>query len=122
VEPEVAPPGSRAAGMLHPLSLEGVRQVALEYGVCIRPRAMRRIDCATGESEVIDLPCGNTRESKCPSCAKKRKRLREVQCLEGWHRPDEPGAKPIVNEDQVGLLLLRADYEVARAACLATAD
>jgi hypothetical protein len=119
---EQAPrPGSRAARMMHPLALDAVRQVALEYGVCIRPRAMRRIDTSTGRSEVIDLPCGNTRESKCPSCAKKRKRLREVQCLEGWHRSDEPGTRALVDADQVGLLILRGDYEFARAACLAEA-
>ena len=44
---------------------------------------MRRTDQATGLIEVIDLPCGATREDKCPACAKRAKRLRPVQIREG---------------------------------------
>ena len=95
--------------------------MAAEHGVCIRPVAMRRTDLATGRTEVIDLPCGSTRESKCPGCAKRAQRLRQQQCREGWHRADEPLPEPEAKEEQVALILLRADFEFARADCLAQA-
>jgi hypothetical protein len=112
-------PGSRAARMAHPLSVQAIRMVAAEHGVCIQPVAMRRTDLETGRTEVIDLPCGSTRESKCPGCARRAKRLRQQQCREGWHRTDEPLPEPELDEEQQRLILLRADYEFARAACLA---
>ena len=119
---EPAPrPGSRAARLAHPLTLHAIKQLAADYDVCIRPLAMRRTDIATGETTVIDLPCGSTREAKCPGCAKRAKRLRQQQCREGWHRTDEV-RDPKANPEQVALLTLRAEYEFARANCLARAD
>ncbi len=115
-------PGSRAARMSHPLALQALKQVAAQHGVCVRPVAMRRTDLATGRNDIIDLPCGSTRESKCPGCAKRAKRLRQQQCREGWHRDDEPLHAPKADHDQVGLILLRADFEYARADCLSRGE
>lgn len=51
-------PGSRAARMALPRSVDVLKEIAAEYGVCVRPLAMRRTDLDTGLTEVIDLPCG----------------------------------------------------------------
>jgi hypothetical protein len=118
---EVPRPGSRAARLSHPTVLAALRQVAIEHGVCIRPLAMRRTDLATGRTEVFDLRCGCTREKVCPPCAIRAKILREAQCREGWHREDEPQPEPKADREQVGAILLLADLEYARAACLAEA-
>jgi hypothetical protein len=84
--------------------------------VCIRPVVLRRTDLGSGATEVIDLPCGATREDKCPSCAERAKRLRQVQIREGWHRTDEPNPGPqSVTPEQEALIVLRAHFEVARA-------
>ncbi|GAA2186145.1 hypothetical protein [Micromonospora lupini] len=61
--------------MALPRSIDVLKDIAIEYGVCIRPLAMRPTDLDTGLTEVIDLPYGATREDKCPSCAKKNRRL-----------------------------------------------
>ncbi|WP_435823469.1 replication initiator [Micromonospora echinofusca] len=99
-----------------------LKEIAAEYGVCVRPLAMRRTDLDTGLTEVIDLPCGATREDKCGPCAKKNRRLRQAQIREGWHRDDEPlpGPQP-ATEEQKALILLRAHFEFARdEACRAS--
>lgn len=114
--PAAAPrPGSRAARMALPRSVDVLKQIAIEYGVCVRPLAMRRTDLDTGLTEVIDLPCGATREDKCPPCAKKNRRLRQAQIREGWHRDDEPlpGPEP-ATEAQKSLILFRAHLEFSR--------
>jgi hypothetical protein len=84
---EVPRPGSRAARMGLPRSVDVLKDIAIEYGVCIRPLPMRRTDLNTGQTEVIDLPCGATREDKCPPCAKRNRRLRQAQIREGWPAP-----------------------------------
>ncbi|MFF0656062.1 replication initiator [Micromonospora tulbaghiae] len=112
----VAPrPGSRAARMALPRSVDVLKEIAAEYGVCVRPLAMRRTDLDTGLTEVIDLPCGATREDKCAPCAKKNRRLRQAQIREGWHRDDEPlpGPEP-ATEAQKSLILFRAHLEFSR--------
>ncbi|MGW5580558.1 replication initiator [Micromonospora chokoriensis] len=112
----VAPrPGSRAARMALPRSIDVLKDIAIEYGVCVRPLAMRRTDLDTGLTEVIDLPCGATREDKCPPCAKKNRRLRQAQIRDGWHRDDEPlpGPEP-ATEAQKSLILFRAHLEFSR--------
>src|SRR5262249_49936630 len=108
---ELPRPGSRAARMMLPRSVEVLRDIAGEYGVCIHPVSMRRTDLATGRTEVIDLPCGATREDKCPPCAKRNRRLRQAQIREGWHRDDEPlpGPDP-ASEEQKALVVLRAHF------------
>ena len=60
---------TRAERLAQPLARDVAEQIAAEYGVCIRPVTLRRIDTATGASEVIDVPCGSTLESRCPLCA-----------------------------------------------------
>lgn len=112
----VAPrPGSRAARMALPRSIDVLKDIAIEYGVCVRPLAMRRTDLNTGLTEVIDLPCGATREDKCAPCAKKNRRLRQAQIREGWHRDDEPLPPPDpATEEQKALVLLRGHLEFSR--------
>jgi hypothetical protein len=72
------------------ITAEMARELAVEQKVCIRPLLRRVIDQQTGEETRVALPCGSTRESVCPSCADKARRLRIQQCAEGWHREDEP--------------------------------
>jgi hypothetical protein len=108
-------PGSRAARMLLPRSVEVLRDLANEYGVCTRPVSMRRTDLSTGQTEVIDLPCGATREDKCQPCARRNRKLRQAQIREGWHRADEPlpGPEPATPQ-QEELVIRRAHLEFER--------
>src|SRR5262245_15559216 len=69
--------GSRAARLLVPRSVDVVRQLAAGHGVCTRPVTLRRTNLDTGRTELIDLPCGATREDRCASCAKRAQRLRQ---------------------------------------------
>ena len=48
-------PGSRAARLAIPLSKDVLKDIAADYGVCLHPIAIRRIDTATGQAE-ISLP------------------------------------------------------------------
>ena len=75
-------PGSRAARMALPRAVDALKQLASEYGVCIRPIALRRTDLTTGQTELIDLPCGATLDVKCPPCAKRARHSRPVQIRE----------------------------------------
>jgi hypothetical protein len=89
--------------------------VAVDYGVCTRPVAVRRIDLDTGEATVVDVPCGATLTSKCPSCAERRKRLRMAQCRVGWHLEDEPDLESDgPTEEQRWLVTFRADVRADR--------
>jgi hypothetical protein len=114
--PEAGPrPGSRAARMLLPLAADVVKDMASEYGVCLRPIGLRRTDLTTGRTEIIDIPCGATREDKCAPCAKRARRLRKTQIREGWHRVDEPAPAPDPTTDEhQSLISLRAHLEYAR--------
>jgi hypothetical protein len=101
--------------MAVPRSVEVLRGIGGEYGVCMRPVSMRRTDLDSGRTEVIDLPCGATREDKCAPCAKRNRRLRRAQIRAGWHRPDEPSPGPEpATEDQKALIVTRAHLEFAR--------
>src|SRR5947209_16419004 len=51
---------------------------------------MRRTDLTTGESQIINMPCGHTLASVCPPCAERKRKLRATQCREGWHLEVEP--------------------------------
>ncbi|WP_308066801.1 replication initiator [Microtetraspora sp. AC03309] len=84
----------RAVRMAQPLAREVVEEIAKQYGVCIRPIALRRLDTYTGKVETIDVPCGATLESKCPPCAKRNRQLRMAQCRESWHLDHEPVNTP----------------------------
>ncbi len=63
--------------------------VAESAGVCVRPHVKTVTDLVTGMSTAVPIPCGSTRETVCPSCAVKARRLRMHQCREGWHRTTE---------------------------------
>ena len=66
-----------------------VAGLAQDQDVCVRPLARRLVDRVTGEASTVVLPCGSTRESRCPTCARRARVLRMHQCAEGWHRVDE---------------------------------
>ncbi|MGW9210643.1 replication initiator [Embleya sp. NPDC055664] len=102
---------TRAERARMPLAREVVRAVAQEHGVCVRPIALRRTDVVTGETTVVDVPCGATLASVCPSCAERKRRLRMAQCREGWHLTEEPiqEADEPSGEQRV-LAELRADW------------
>jgi hypothetical protein len=116
-------PGSRAARNKMPRALDALKNLAQEHGVCLRPVTLRRTDLGTGATDLIDVPCGATRDDKCPSCAKRAKRLRQAQIREGWHRTDEPNPGPDpATEEQKALIVLRAHFEYARADAERTAQ
>jgi hypothetical protein len=106
---------TRAERMRMPLARDVVEAVAVEYGVCVRPVAVRRTDMNTGESVVVDVPCGSTMASVCRPCAVRKKQLRMAQCREGWHLETEPvfeADEP--NGEQRELAALRADLTAGR--------
>ncbi|MBC8094156.1 MAG: replication initiation protein [Pseudonocardia sp.] len=83
--------------------------------MCIRPLPVRRTDTTTGEATVIPIACGATLAAKCPPCAEKARRLRMVQCREGWHLDDEP--LPPADDptaEQKSIVEYRAALEAAR--------
>ncbi|QKE82752.1 replication initiator [Arthrobacter sp. NEB 688] len=75
---------------LSDVPLEAVQEYAVKEQVCIRPLLRRVVDRETGAASVIALPCQSTRESRCPSCAARARKLRMTQCLAGWHLAEEP--------------------------------
>ena len=105
------------------MSISVLKDMCAEYGVCLRPVSLRRTDLETGQTEVIDLPCGATREDKCAPCAKRARRLRRVQIREGWHRTDEPTPGPVsATPAQRELIEVRAHFELARDEAARTAQ
>jgi hypothetical protein len=105
---------TRAQKALLALSGDVARQLAEDHGVCVRPLALRRIDLTTGRIDVVPVPCGSTRETVCPPCADKARRLRVAQCREGWHLEDEPDPGPVTpTEKQKELMASRADLHTA---------
>jgi len=78
-----------------------VAGLAEDQGVCVRPLARRLVDRVTGEASTVVLPCGSTRESRCPTCARRARILRMHQCAEGWHLADElPDLEPTIDHDE----------------------
>ncbi len=73
-----------------PLARELVKVLAEKYGVCTRPLAIRRTDRDTGQTEILEVPCGARRASKCKPCANRNRRLRVAQITAGWHLAQEP--------------------------------
>jgi hypothetical protein len=69
---------------------ELVHDAAVAQGVCARPVISRVTDLDTGETRLVPIWCGSTREDRCPACAQRAKRLRMQQCREGWHLDTEP--------------------------------
>jgi hypothetical protein len=114
---------TRAQRAALPLTADVAQALAEEHGVCIRPLAMRRIDTTTGRVDIIPVPCGSTREDQCRPCAEKARRLRMVQCREGWHLDTEPVTeRAIPTEEQKALLAARADLVAAYHDCRAVGD
>jgi hypothetical protein len=109
-------PGSRAARMAMPLARSVLKELAEQAGVCLHPVALRRTDTQTGQTEIVEVPCGATLSSKCGPCAERGRRLRMQQIREGWHLVEEPTtpADPPTDE-QRALVELRAHLEFARA-------
>lgn len=114
---------TRAQKAMLALSAEVATQLAEDHGVCVRPLAMRRIDQSSGRVDVVPVPCGSTREDQCRPCAEKARRLRMVQCREGWHLEDEPIAKPAdPTAAQKELMTVRADLHAAYTDARAKGD
>lgn len=107
--------GSRAARARQPLATNVLKEVAADYRVCLRPIPVRRIDATTGESTVLDIPCGATLASVCPTCAEKARRLRIAQCQQGWHLDAEPEFTPDPPTDEQRVLVeLRSTAHATR--------
>ena len=85
--------------MLAKPDTEAMRELAIKAGVCVRPVLSNVTDTVMGESTVVPIACGSTRESQCPPCADRNRRLRIQQCREGWHLDEEPPAPPPRDED-----------------------
>ncbi|GAB0103466.1 hypothetical protein JMUB6875_24390 [Nocardia sp. JMUB6875] len=86
--------------------LEMAMAAADETGVCRRPITMRVEDPATGIVRYVPAPCGNTLESQCPACAKRKCAIRIQQCREGWHmdaEPEIPDGPPVELDGQTDL-------------------
>jgi len=81
------------------VSPELVREAALVASVCVRPVVSQVTDTETGETRLVPIPSGSTRESRCPPCADRTRRLRMQQCREGWHLGKEP-ERPQRDDDQ----------------------
>jgi hypothetical protein len=114
---------TRAQKALLALTGDVARQLAEDHGVCVRPLAMRRTDLTTGRVDVVPVPCGARREDVCRPCADKQRRLRMVQCREGWHLDDEPTpTRPAPTERQKQLLAIRSDLHSAYLAAKADGD
>jgi hypothetical protein len=114
---------SRAERMAMPLAREVARDLAVEYGACIRPVQLRRRDLVTGEVEQVLIPCGHTLASVCPACAERAKTLRAAQCREGWHLEDEPDIAPDpATGDQKWWITQRAEAQQVRDLIAATGD
>lgn len=108
-------PGSRAARLAQPVAKDVARDLAVRFGVCVKPVWLRRTDTTTGQTEVISVPCGATRAAKCEPCAAANRRLRMAQIREGWHLTTEPVTTPAPpTDEQVGLVEYRAALEFAR--------
>ncbi|GAB3816638.1 hypothetical protein GCM10027605_66010 [Micromonospora zhanjiangensis] len=108
-------PGSRADRMRKPLAKDALKQLAEQHGVCTRPLVLRRTDTHTGQTEVVEVPCGATLAAKCKPCAERGRRLRIQQIREGWHLADEP-AEPADRPDRevLDLVQQRAHLEFDR--------
>src|SRR5215211_8315798 len=78
------------------------RELAVAEKVCVRPVMRTLTDRLTGATTTVPIPCGATRESRCPSCAHRARVLRMQQCAEGWHRSDEPDDEPAAELDDDG--------------------
>jgi len=118
--PPVPPrPGSRADRMAQPLAADVLRVLAEQAGVCVKPLAIRRIDTSTGETTILDVPCGARLASKCKPCAECNRRLRQQQIREGWHSTEEPAPAVEAPSGEVkAAVALRCEFAFAREEAL----
>lgn len=108
----VQPVRTRLERAKQPRAQDVVEAVAVHHGVCVRPVPMRKTHLATGEAEMVSVPCGATKTVKCPPCAERAKRLRIQQCREGWHLDEEPDLTPAQPDPSLGPLMdYRAQLE-----------
>jgi hypothetical protein len=102
--------GSRLQRAKMPSAKKVATDAAVEFGVCIRPIPLRKLDVDTGETAIVDVPCGVTLASVCPPCADRARRLRAQQCREGWHLDTDPDLSPAPSTpEQRALVTDRAD-------------
>ncbi|MEV0466222.1 replication initiator [Nocardia tengchongensis] len=99
--------------------LEMAASAADKFGSCRKPIAMWMVNHATGERKAIGAACGNTLESVCPACSKRKRAIRIRQCREGWHLDEEPEIEERpVTEHQQDLVMARSslfvDYQRAK--------
>jgi len=114
---------TRAQRAVLPLSADVAQALAEQHGVCVRPIAMRRIDTTTGRIDIIPVACGSIRDDHCRPCGDKARRLRMVQCRQGWHLDTEPvvqRTRPSTLQQE--LMAARADLFAAYAQCKAHGD
>jgi hypothetical protein len=101
---------TRADRMRLPSADQVAAATAEQHHVCIRPMIMQVGDTDTGELRYVATPCGSTVETVCPTCARKARALRMVQCREGWHLDKDPDFTPEPpTAQQKDLLTKRAD-------------
>src|SRR4029453_11982083 len=101
--PARSPPPRRGRGMTPPApspSPELVHAAALVAGVCVRPVISKVTDTTTGETQLVPISCGSTREDRCAPCAERARRLRMHQCREGWHLTTEPERQSTAPDDK----------------------
>jgi hypothetical protein len=107
--------------MARPLSRTVLRGLAEHHGVCVRPLPLRRVDRTTGQTEVVDIPCGARLASKCKPCAERNRKLRQQQIREGWHLHDEPAPPTEAPTEEVkALVSLRCTYVFERDEAMRT--
>lgn len=73
-----------------PVDVDLAYTFAANEGVSVRPLLRKVTDRATGDVRTVPIRCGSTRESVCPPCATKARRVRMQQCREGWHLTEDP--------------------------------
>jgi hypothetical protein len=102
--------------MRQPRARKVLQTLAERHGLCVRPVTLRRTDTHTGQTEIVEVPCGATLAAKCKPCAERGRRLRIQQIREGWHLAEEPTV-PVQRpgEDVLSLVRLRAHLEFERA-------
>ncbi|MPZ59797.1 MAG: replication initiation protein [Propionibacteriales bacterium] len=79
-----------------------IRETAIAHGVCVRPIIQELYDTKTGQVRLVPIPCGFTKQNKCPPCADAARRLRMQQCREGWHLEEEPVPVEEPDDDSEG--------------------
>ncbi|BCJ27501.1 replication initiator [Actinocatenispora sera] len=120
---ETPRPDSRAARMLQPIAKDVAVELAKKFGVCVKPVWLRRTNTATGETELVPVPCGATSAAKCEPCAEANRRLRMQQIREGWHLTEEPVTTPDApTDEQRELVEYRAVLEFARTSVVLAAE